>query len=63
MILHVKWDADYLVITGARILIAVKYYFRDHPINPTNPSDVNPNGPTLKEYKTSRHVVISAEES
>ena len=43
--------------------IAGNYYLSYHPTNPTDPSDVKPNGPIITECNTLRHVVVSTEEA
>ena len=49
MILHVESYTTYLFVPGVRSCITGKYYLIDHPTDPTNPSDVNPNRPILTE--------------
>ena len=48
---------------GSCSRISGNYYLSYHPNKPTNPSDVNPNGPVITEFKTLRHLVGSAAES
>ena len=52
MILCVQSDASYLVMPGYNSRISGCYYLSDHPTNPTNPSDVNPNGLMFTKCKT-----------
>ena len=63
MKLHVESDAAHLVMPVYRSWITRHYYFIDHQTNPTNPSDVKPNGPIITKYKTLRHLVGYAAEA
>ena len=47
MILHVEQDTAYLFMKVSRSRITGNYYLSDHNIKPTNPSDINPNGPII----------------
>ena len=62
IILDFESYAAYLVMTGYCSRIYGHYYLSDHLNNPTNPSDVNPNGPILNQCNTIQHVVSSAAE-
>ena len=63
MILHVKYDATYLVMPVSCSRISVQYYLSDHPTNSTNPSYFNPNRPIITYCKTLRNLVVSATEA
>ena len=63
MILHVKSDAAYFVMSGACSHISGHYYLSCHPTNPTNPSYINPNQTILTECMTLGYLISSAEES
>ena len=59
MILHIELDAAYSVMPGSRNIIDGHYYLSYHPTNPTNHSNVNPNGTIITKCNTLGHVVGS----
>ena len=61
MILHVKSNAAYLVMTWYHSLKAGNYYLSNNHNKPTNPSYVKPNRPILTKCKTLRYAFGSAE--
>ena len=61
MILHIDFNAAYLVQDGARNRIAGHYILSSHPLPVPQIPTKTPNAPILIECKTLRHVVVGYE--